>query len=169
MLDMKMFLRPLRNDQMTGVVGIFSSGDTLVKAAEKVRDGQYVHFDAFTPFPIHGLEDAMGLKRSFLPYVTFGAGITGVTIGLAMQILTSAVNWPINVGGKPMVSLPAFIPVAFELTILLAGLATAFTMLFWNRLPNLNPTIIAESITNDRFALFISVFDKTHLVLQMIN
>ena len=143
--------RPLK-----GVVGLFKDPEHLKSAASQVRDRKVSEFDAFSPFPVHGIEEAMGLKRSFLPWVTFGAGLTGCVSGLALQIWTSAVDWPLNVGGKPFVSLPAFIPITFELTVLFAGLATAGAMIAACRLPTLNPTVFDLSLTNDKFALFIS-------------
>lgn len=144
---------------MKGTVGIFKDPDQLLHAAEQVRDRKFKLFDAFTPFPVHGLEHAMGLKRSFLPWVTFVAGMTGLTLGTAFQIWTSAFDWPLNVGGKPFISLPAFVPIMFELTILFAGLATAGALILTCGLPNLKPKILDPRLTDDHFALFISSDD----------
>src|SRR5687767_984085 len=105
-----------------GVAGIWLDDHELVKAAAKVRAGGFQKWDAITPFPVHGLETAMGLPRSFIPYITFGAGLLGCLAGLGLTFWTSAVDWPINVGGKPFFSGPAFIPITFELTILFAAL-----------------------------------------------
>lgn len=142
-------------NQLAGVVGFFSGPEVLVEAMKKVKDARYESFDAFTPYPIHGMDQAQGLKRSVLPFFTFAAGLTGGSLGFLLEYWTSAVSWPINVGGKPFNSWPAFIPVTFELTILFAGLATAFGMFIINRLPNLNKRSFDPGITSNRFALII--------------
>jgi len=141
--------------QLAGVIGFFESPASLMTATEKVRDARYQGFDAFTPFPVHGLETAQGLKRSALPYVTFVAGITGLSLAFLFQYWTSAVDWPINVGGKPMNSWPAFVPVMFELTVLLAGLFTVGALFAVLRLPNTSKKAFDPSLTRDRFALVI--------------
>jgi hypothetical protein len=97
----------------------------------------------------------MGLKRSWLPWVTFLAGISGTASALLLEIWTSAFDWPINVGGKPFISLPAFIPITFELTVLFGGLATVGALFYVCGLPNMNPKILHPRITNDRFVLFV--------------
>jgi hypothetical protein len=140
---------------LEGVVGFFKDPHALIEATKKIREANFEVFDTFTPYPVHGLEKAQGLKRSPLPYVTFGAGLTGFLCANLLQIWTSAIDWPINVGGKPMVSLPAFVPVMFELTVLFGGLATVAGMLLFNGLPNTRKRAFDASITRDRFALFI--------------
>jgi hypothetical protein len=146
---------------LEGVVGFFSDPHALLEATKKVRDANYEVFDTFTPYPIHGLEKAQGLKRSPLPYVTFGAGLTGFLCANLLQIWTSAIDWPINVGGKPMFSIPAFVPVMFELTVLFGGLATVAGMLLFNGLPNTRKRAFDSSITRDRFAIFIGSPSKS--------
>lgn len=141
--------------RLSGVVGFFAEPHALVEAMTKVREAKWQYFDAYTPYPIHGLEHAQGLKRSPLPYVTFVAGLAGCATAFLLQYWTSAVDWPINVGGKPMNSWPAFVPVMFELTVLFAGLATVGAMLLINGLPNTRRRIIDPSLTRDRFALVI--------------
>jgi len=141
--------------QLSGVVGFFNDPNALIEATKQVRDAKYQHFDAFTPYAVHGLEAAQGLKRSPLPYVTFGAGLTGFALAFLLQYWTSAVDWPINVGGKPFNSWPAFVPVMFELTVLLAGLCTVGAMFMLNGLPNLRRKSFDSSITRDRFAVLI--------------
>ena len=145
---------------LEGVVGFFNDPHALLEATKKIREANYEVFDAFTPYPIHGLEKAQGLKRSPLPYVTFGAGLTGFICANLLQIWTSAIDWPLNVGGKPMVSLPAFVPIMFELTVLFAGLATVAGMLLFNGLPNTRKRAFDPAITRDRFALFIGTPSK---------
>lgn len=139
----------------SGVVGFFETPAALMKATAAAKKANYQFFDAFSPYPIHGLEKAQGLRRSWLPYVTLGAGLTGLSIATLFQWWTSAVSWPLNVGGKPLFSWPAFVPVMFELTVLLGGLATVAAMLLANGLPNTKKKAFDSNITRDRFALLI--------------
>src|SRR4051812_44111838 len=87
--------------RLAGVIGFFPSASTIVDGMKRIREAKYENFDAYTPFPVHGLEHAQGLKRSALPYVTFVAGLAGCTLGFLLQYWTSAVDWPLVVGGKP--------------------------------------------------------------------
>ena len=140
----------------SGVIAVFKSEETLMAAAKEARlKKNYKKYDACTPYPVHGLDDAMGVKRSWLPWVTFCAGLTGTITALTLEIWTSAVDWPINVGGKPFISLPAFIPITFELTVLFGGLATVGALFYVCGLPNMNPQILHPGITNDKFVLFV--------------
>lgn len=139
----------------SGVAGIFSDDEKILVAAEKMRLAGYKKFDAITPFPVHGMEEAVGIKRSGIPNITFGAALLGLGCGLYLQYWTSAVDWPINVGGKPFFSIPAFIPVTFELTILFAALFSVGTMFFLNGLPKMNPPIIDPDLTSHKFALWV--------------
>lgn len=145
-----------------GVVGIFKDTEKLKEAARKIRDAGVKEFDAFTPFPVHGIEEDIGIPRSKLPWVTLLAGLTGCAAGLGLQTWVSASQWTLNVGGKPNFSLPAFIPVAFEITVLFAGLATAGALFAFCGMPNFKPRILDPRITNDRFALFISAEDPRY-------
>lgn len=140
---------------LSGVVGFFPNPHSLVEGMSKVRDAKYESFDAFTPFPVHGLDAAQGLKRSFLPYVTFIAGLTGFAVALWLQYWTSAVDWPLIVGGKPLFSWPAFVPVLFELTVLFAALSTVGAMFLANGLPELKRKCFDPAITRDRFVIWI--------------
>ncbi len=113
----------------------FDSSTELVAAAERIRDAGYTKTDAFSPFPIHELDKALGIKRSILPYLVFGGGILGLLSGLGLQYFTHVIDYPIIVGGRPYFSLPSFVPPAYELTILLASFAAVLGMLFLNGLP----------------------------------
>lgn len=144
-----------KEKELAGVIGFFEDPHVLVEATRKVREANFKNFDAYTPFPVHGLDAAQGLKRSPLPFITFAAAITGCTLGFCLQYWTSVVDWPINVGGKPFNSWPAFVPVMFECTILFAGLSTVGGMFFLNRLPNHKKKVFDPRITTDRFALVI--------------
>lgn len=152
--DIHLSHRPLK-----GVLALFNDAETLKEAAAQIRDRKVSHFDAFTPFPVHGLEHSMGLKRSPIPWITFLAGLTGCSLGMLFQWWTSAVDWPLNVGGKPLASWPAFIPVTFECTILFAGLATAAAVFIFCGLPDFFKSPLDPSLTADRFGLFIYAED----------
>ena len=138
-----------------GAVAYFKSPDAIVKAAKETRLKGFKNFDSYTPFPIHGMDEALGLKPSIVPWATLFCGLTGFITAVYLQVWTSAIDWPINVGGKPMVSWPAFIPITFELTVLLAGLGTAAFMFFLNGLPNGKPNPFDLRTTDDRFALYV--------------
>lgn len=118
-----------------GLMAEFDSSTELVEAAEKTRDAGYTKTDGYSPFPIHEMDEALGIKRSILPYIVFGGGIAGLLAGLGLQYFTHVIDYPIIVGGRPYFSLPAFVPPAYELTILLASFAAVFGMLLLNGLP----------------------------------
>ncbi len=138
-----------------GVLAFFEGPSALIDATAKVRDARYQYFDTFTPFPVHGLEAAQGLRRSPIPYITFIAGLTGGSLAFLFQYWTSAVDWPLNVGGKPFNSWPAFIPICFELTVLFAGLSTVAAMFLFKGLPNIRRKALDPGLTRDKFALLI--------------
>jgi hypothetical protein len=141
--------------KLAGVVGFFDDPETLIEATVKTRDSDFKHFDAFTPFPVHGLEHAQGLGRSRVPYVTGLFAFTGTTCAFLWEYAGSKTWWPHLIGGKPFNSLPAFVPIIFELSILLGGIATFCGMLAFNRLPNFSKRAFDPSITNNRFAIMI--------------
>lgn len=118
-----------------GLLAEFDTTTEIVRAAELVRDAGFTKTDAFSPFPIHEMDQALGIKRTILPYLVFGGGIAGLLSGLALQYGTHVIDYPIIVGGRPFFSLPAFIPPMFELTILLASFAAVIGMLLLNGLP----------------------------------
>ena len=103
---------------LAGVVGFFDDPQSLIEATEKVRDSSYKEFDCFTPYPVHGLEHAQGLKRSKVPYVTATFAFTGTTLAFLWEYAASKTWWPHIIGGKPFNSLPAFVPIMFEFSIL---------------------------------------------------
>jgi Protein of unknown function (DUF3341) len=122
-------------DNLYGLMAEFDTPSELVDAAREVRDAGYTKTDAFSPFPLHEIDEALGIKRSILPWLVFGGGLTGLMTGFALQIFVHYVDYPIIVGGRPFISIPSFIPPAYELTILFAGFAAVFGMLFLNGLP----------------------------------
>lgn len=137
----------------------FDDGHQLLHACEQMRDAGFTRWDAHTPFPVHGLNDAMGLRPSKLPWLVLGGGLTGLALGLLMQWWMNAVDYPYLISGKPLFSLPANIPVIFELTILLSAFAAFFGMLLINGLPRFHHPVFSSArfhkVTDDRF--FISV------------
>jgi hypothetical protein len=138
-----------------GIAGIFLDEDTVVAAARKVRESGFTKFDAISPYPIHAMEEACGIKRSAIPYVTFATGVIGLLSGLALTYYTSVVDWAVNVGGKPMFSLPAFIPIIFELTILFAALSSVGAFFYFCGMPRINAPTIDKDLTCHKFAIFI--------------
>ena len=144
----------------SGMAGIWLDEHQVVAAAHKTREMGFKKFDAVTPYPVHGMEEAIGIKRSMIPWVTFIAGLIGLIAGLSLTYYTSAVNWPINVGGKPFFSLPAFIPIMFELTILFAALSSVGAMFVLCGLPKVDPPIIDPDLTCHKFAIFIPKDDS---------
>ena len=154
-----------RADQgkLWGLLAEFSSPQDLVRAAARVRDAGYTKWDAHTPFPVHGLDGAMGVKTTRLPYLVFAAGATGTTCGLLMQWWMNAVDYPIIISGKPFNSLPADIPVTFELTVLLASLTAFIGMLVLNALPRFHHPLFKNShfrrVTTDAFFIAIEAED----------
>ncbi len=142
------------------IVGIFQEEGAIVHAVRTLRKQGLPIYDTYTPYAVHDLEGAMGIKKTRLPWVTFIAGLIGCAVALFVQYWTSAIDWPVIVGGKPGNSLPAFIPVAFELTVLFGGLATVAAFfwidrLLWGRKPRLQ----IPGVTDDVFALVLDNSD----------
>ena len=121
------------NAKPYGYLARFDLVDEFLVAAAKVRDAGYTRWDAHSPFVIHGLDAAMGVKKTVLPYIVFLAGLTGAAAGILLQWWTNAVDYPFLISGKPLFSLPANIPVAFETTILFAAVSALIGMLALNR------------------------------------
>ena len=135
------------------LVTTFLSPDNLVNAVRALRAESFRIYDVYTPYPVHNLDRAMGIRRSRLPWVTVAAGGCGLLLGLLLQFYT-IVDWPLNVGGKPDNSTLAFVPVTFELTVLLGGLATVGALLLRTRLyPGRRPCLPVAAVTDDTFAL----------------
>lgn len=160
-----------KGKKLHGVVAEFTDVDSLLAACRRVRDAGYTKADAFTPFPVHGIDTALGIKPTVLPWIALAAGLSGTTIALLMQIsmngsleIFEGFSYPYIISGKPFVSLPAFIPVTFELTILLASFGTFFGMWALNGLPKFsNPMFTSprfDRVTDDTFFLFLDAKDS---------
>jgi len=117
------------------VMGNFRDPDALLHAVVEVRKAGYRFVEVYTPYPIHGLEKALGLRRSKLPYISFAGGVLGLTTALLLQWWTGAVDYPLNIGGKPFFAWEFSIPVNFELTVLFTAFATVIGFLALCRLP----------------------------------
>lgn len=142
-----------------GIAGIWEEEHLILKAASKTREAGFSKFEVISAYPVHGMEEACGIKRSWIPYVTFTMGFVGLMFGLLLTWWTSAVDWAVNVGGKPFFSLPAFIPIMFELTILLAALSSVAALFYACGIPRMDPPSIDPDLTSHKFAVFIPYND----------
>jgi ActD protein len=118
-----------------GVTAEFDNPDDLLAATERAYAEGYRKIEAYTPFPVHGLAEALGHRGIRLPWIVLAGGIVGAVSGFGLQFFTAVVSYPHNIGGRPLNSWPAFVPITFELTILCAALAAVFGMLALNGLP----------------------------------
>ncbi|MCH8522999.1 MAG: DUF3341 domain-containing protein [Balneolales bacterium] len=155
-----------REKNTFGILAEFKNPGHLMKAAKLTNKAGFKKFDCYSPFPIHGMDDAMGLKPSKLGYIVMGHGLFGFLGGLALQIWTSTIAYPINISGKPFLNLPAFVPVTFELTILLSAFGAVFGMFFLNNMPrHHNPLFNSErfkKVTDDGFFVVIESGDPLY-------
>lgn len=149
--------------KLYGVMAQFDNPSQLVAAARSAYAEGYRQINGYSPFPIEELDEAIGFKRTTLPYIVFAGGLLGALGGYFMQYWMAVVDYPLIVGGKPFNSLPAFIPITFECTILGAAFAAVFGMLALNKLPQpYHPVFNAPSFalaTRDSFFLVIEAKD----------
>lgn len=141
---------------MSRLVATFTDEASLLGAVRAARAGGLTIEDAYTPYAVHGLDEALGLRRSRLTWVCFLAGLTGGSCALAFQLWTSTTSWALNVGGKPFASIPAFVPVTFELTVLSAALVSAAAFLLRSRLYPGKGSAPLPRVTDDHFALVVA-------------
>lgn len=141
----------------------FAHPDPLVDACRQVRDAGFKRWDAHTPFPVHGMDAAMGIRGTRLPWLVLGGGLTGLGLGLLMIWWMNGVDYPFVISGKPLFALESAAPVVFELTVLLSALTVFFGMWGLNGMPKLyHPLFRSERFrraTNDRFFLVIEASD----------
>jgi hypothetical protein len=153
----------MKRNSLYGLMAEFESTDDLLSAAQRAHSAGYRQIDAFTPFPVEGLAEAIGFHQTYVPLLCLGGGLAGCLGGFLLQYWPSVFGYPLNIGGKPYNSWPSFIPITFELTILCAGLATVFGMLVLNGLPTpYHPVFNAprfELATHNRFFLCIEARD----------
>ncbi len=160
--------------KLHGLLAEFETPGQLLEAADEVRRAGYRWWDCCTPFPVHGLDGAMGIKPTILPIMVFFAGMTGTMAAFVLQAFTNAADfsiwalvwvtgYPYLISGKPLISMPAFIPVIFEVTILLAATTCVFGMFIMNGLPRLHHPLFQSNrfrrVTDDRFFVVIEARD----------
>lgn len=144
------------------LIGVFDDEHKMIDAAKALKQIQIPIHDIYTPFPLHGIDDFLDIKRTRLPYVTLAAGLLGCSLALYAQYWISSIDWPINVGGKPFNSFPAFIPVAFEITILLGAFLTALSFFYKDKLfPKVQSEIIHPRASQDRFIVALKSNDAS--------
>jgi hypothetical protein len=135
-----------------GMVAEFLEPERLLAAVRAARAARYKRMDAYTPYPVEGLAEALGMRFTGVPLTTLLCGIGGGAAGYAMQLYSAAVDYPLNVGGRPLHSWPAFIPITFELTVLAAAFGAALSMLFFNGLPRPHHPIFETPFFRERNA-----------------
>ena len=149
-----------------GLIAEFLTPADAMHAAEKVRDAGFRKWDVFTPFPVHGMDQAMGIKNSKVGYIAFAGGVTGYTSGMLMIWWMNAADYPIMIGGKPMFSPFGAFPPCYELTILLGAFGSLFGMMFLNRLPRLHHPLLKHRrfalASHDRFFIVIETADPKY-------
>jgi hypothetical protein len=153
-----------------GVMGEFETAADLIRATEKTRDAGYKKMDAYAPYPVEGLSEALGLRRSWVPFLTLMGGLGGGLTGFGFQYWVNVISYPLNIGGRPLNSWPAFIPVTFELTILGAASFAVFGMLALNKLPHpYHPVFNVDRFSRastDRFFICIEATDPKFSVTE---
>jgi hypothetical protein len=153
----------MKRPEIFGLMAEFDAPEKLLAAAEQARDEGYRRMDAYTPFPMEELTDALGIRRSNLSLFVLCCGITGCLLGFFMQYYAAVVDYPLNIGGRPLNSWPQWIPITFEMTILFSALGTFVGVFFRNGLPRpVHPVFNVdrfERATRDRFFLCIEATD----------
>ncbi len=142
------------------MVGIFQDENEILSVTREVRKQGYTIQDIYAPYAVHGLDKAMGLQPSRLPWICLLLGLGGAIAKVWFEYWTSASNWPVNVGGKPWNSLPAFVPITFEVMVLFAGVSTVIAFFIVSRLyPGRRAVNVVPGVTNDRFAMVLKETD----------
>jgi len=167
------------SQRLHGLLAEFDTAEQLLAAAARVRAAGYRQMDAYSPFPVPGLSEAVGFKRTILPALVLLGGLTGAAVGFGMQYYISVIDYPLNIGGRPLNSWPQFIPVTFELAVLFAAGTAVLGMLALNGLPKpYNPLFNVERFalaSHDRFFLAIEASDpqfdavKTRQLLESLQ
>lgn len=144
------------------IVGVFDDEDVVVKASKKVREAGVKIHEVFTPFPIHGLDHALGYERPRMGVAAFLFGMTGTICALLLTIWTMGIDWKMNIGGKNFIPFPTNIPITFELTVLLAAFGMSFTFFFMEDLgPTKQPVIFDPRSTDDKFVMAVDLSKNT--------
>lgn len=150
-------------NKLYGIVAEFNTPKELTDVAETISETGYSHFDTFSPFPIHGMDKAMKLKKSNLGKIVMVHGLLGITLAVAMMYYMSVIDYPINISGKPFFNAPAWVPITFEITVLLSSFGAVFGMFYLNGLPKLHNPLFNVSrfkkATDDGFFACIEAKD----------
>jgi hypothetical protein len=149
--------------QPYGILAHTYTPDEALDAAEKVRDAGYRGFDVLTPFPVHGMDEAMGLRRSWVPWVTATFATLGILTAQFMMVYIMVYDWPMNYGGKTPWAWPNFVPITFELMVLFSGIASAVIAIWagWRRNVPQPPHAAGHGATSDRFVVWIPASDPS--------
>lgn len=151
------------NSENKFLIGVFDNEHVLLSGIKDLRDKGVKIYEVYSPFPVHGLDEALSYRRSRLPIVAFLFGITGTTLALTMQIGMMAVDWPMIIGGKDFLPFPSFIPVTFELTVLLAAFGMVGTFLVLSNLkPWGKPKMFDIRSTDDKHIVAIDLSKNKH-------
>lgn len=143
-------------------MGVFETEKDILGVAWAARESGLKVIDVYSPYAVHGLEHAAGIKPSRLPVLCFVLGLLGAALAMWFQHWASAVSWPIDVGGKPWNSWPAFVPIGFEVTVLSAGVGTVIALLMVCRLyPGKKAKLVFPGVTNDKFAILLEAVGAT--------
>lgn len=138
-----------------GWMVVLKKPQDLLEAAKRIRDANIKDFDCFTPMPIHGLDKAMGLKRSWIPFITLVTGLGMALLEFLYIVYIDLMDWPLIYGGKPHFSFPAYIPILFEVTVFMGGVCTVAAVIILGRLGKINRKPIHPRVTSDTFVLWI--------------
>jgi len=150
------------------MIGIFDDEGDILRASRAARERGYRIVDVYAPYAVHGLDRAIGLEPSRLPWVCFLLGLSGAAAKVWFEYWTTASDWPINVGGKPWNSLPAFVPITFEVMVLFAGISTVIAFFIVSRLfPGRPARVLYSGVTDDRFALVLEETDAAFDVARV--
>ena len=178
-VDCRAKRKKVMDKKIYGLLAEFDTPTQLVDAANKIREAGYKKTDAFSPFPLHEIDEALGIKRSILPFLVLGGGIVGLMTGIGLQVFTHVIDYQIIVGGRPHFSLPSFIPISFEMTILLAAFTAVFGMILLNGLPQpYHPVFNVPRFalaTREKFFLLIESkdakfdYDETKSFMETLN
>jgi hypothetical protein len=160
---MPLLLPQLPKEPNYGILAEFATPADLYRACERVRDAGFTRWDAHSPFPVHGLDKAMGLRRSLLPWIVLVMALAGAALGFGLQWWVHASAYPLVISGKPFFTWPAFIPITFELAVLFGALGAVFGMFGLNRLPMHHHPLfrskVFERASDDTFFISIESWD----------
>jgi hypothetical protein len=152
------------------ITGVYDDDEVTIAAVRKVRAAGVKVHEVYSPFPIHGIDDALGYKRSRLPIAAFMFGATGTTCAVLLQTLTLGFDWRMNIGGKPHIATPDFIPISFEGTVLCAALGMVGTFLIASKLgPGSQKMVLDARASDDKFILAIDLDKNSGMSVEQIT